>query len=67
MVLKAKSTRRDNETKAKVLEDVSSEPSKRLNTEIPARLHKEVKTRAAQEDISITDIVIKALNEYLHQ
>lgn len=65
MVLRAKSTRRDNDTKAKVLEDVSTEPSKRLNTEIPSGLHKEVKTRAAQEDTSITDIVIKALYEYL--
>jgi len=41
MVLKAKSTRRDKDIKTKVLEDVSAEPLKRLNTEIPSGLHKE--------------------------
>lgn len=38
----------------------------RLNMEIPKALHKRLKLKAIYEDRTVTDIVLQAINEYLH-
>ena len=40
MTLQAKTTRRSSEIKEAELAEVTAEPTKRLNVEIPARLHR---------------------------
>ena len=65
MVLQAKSGRRDSEAKDRVLAEVSAEPTKRLNVEIPASLHKRLKMASADRETTITEITIVALERYL--
>ena len=67
MTLQAKTTRRSSEIKEAALAEVTAEPTKRLNVEIPARLHRQVKTTAAVADTTIVDIVTAALTEYLEK
>lgn len=42
------------------------EDMQRLNMEIPRALHKRLKLKAIYEDRTVTDIVLQAVNEYLH-
>ncbi|MDV2998207.1 MAG: hypothetical protein N4J56_007912 [Chroococcidiopsis sp. SAG 2025] len=65
MVLKAKTSRRDNVQKQEALEAAAQEETKRLNLEIPASLHKTMKKRAADEERSVKDMVLQAVGEYL--
>lgn len=44
----------------------SREDLQRLNMEIPRALHKRLKLKAIYEDRTVTDIVLQAINEYLH-
>lgn len=44
----------------------SREDMLRLNMEIPRTLHKRLKLKAIYEDRTVTDIVLQAINEYLH-
>jgi predicted HicB family RNase H-like nuclease len=67
MVLRAKKERRSTAMKTAVLEEAGKQDTTRLNAEIPITLHTQVKLRAAQERNSMTDIVIKALVEYLNK
>jgi len=39
----------------------------RMNVNIPKKLHKKIKQKALDEDTTITDIVIKAVNGYLSE
>jgi predicted HicB family RNase H-like nuclease len=64
-MLRAKTTRRSTETKDRVLEEVAKEETTRLNAVVPVSLHKAVKVQAANEERSITDLLIEALNDYL--
>jgi predicted HicB family RNase H-like nuclease len=64
-MLRAKTTRRNTETKDRVLEEVAKEETTRLNAVVPVSLHRAVKVQAANEGRSITDLLIEALNEYL--
>lgn len=41
-------------------------PLQRLNMEIPKALHKRLKLKAIYEDRTVTDLVLQAINEYLH-
>ena len=47
------------------MEEALKEETTRLNVDIPVSLHSQVKIRATQERSTITNIVIRALNEYL--
>lgn len=67
MTLQAKTTRRSSEIKEAALAEVTAEPTKRLNVEIPARLHRQVKTAAAIDDTTIVEIVTEALTDYLRR
>lgn len=44
----------------------SREDMQRLNMEIPKALHKRLKLKAIYEDRTVTDLVLQAINEYLH-
>ena len=44
----------------------SREDLQRLNMEVPKALHKRLKLKAIYEDRTVTDIVLQAINEYLH-
>ena len=44
----------------------SRDDLQRLNMEIPKALHKRLKLKAIYEDRTVTDIVLQAINEYLH-
>lgn len=64
-MLRAKTTRRQTEAKDRVLDEVVREETTRLNAVVPVSLHKAVKVQAANEERSITDLLIEALNDYL--
>ena len=65
MVLQARSGRRDSEAKERVLAEVAAEPTKRLNVEVPASLHRRLKMESANRETTITEITIAALEHYL--
>ena len=44
----------------------SREDMQRLNMELPRTLHKRLKLKAIYEDRTVTDLVLQAINEYLH-
>ena len=48
----------------KALADLE-EPKTRINGDITRELHRRVKVQAANEGVSMTDILSKSLNEYL--
>jgi predicted HicB family RNase H-like nuclease len=66
MVLHAKFDRRDSDAKGRVLAEISAEPTKRLNVEIPASLHRRIKMASAAGDTTITEMVVDALERYLN-
>ena len=65
MTLQAKKTRRKRQEKEEALTEATKEETKRLNAEIPKSLHHRLKMFAASKETKITEVVIKALNEYL--
>lgn len=60
-------TGRPSNKKEKAIAAVSdkTEGSIRMNVNISKALHKQIKQRALDEDRTVTEIVIKALNNYL--
>lgn len=62
----APATRTTRKTKRKNRPAGSREDLQRLNMEIPKALHKRLKLKAIYEDRTVTDIVLQAINEYLH-
>jgi hypothetical protein len=51
----------------KTLASLRDEDKARLNVDIPKTLYRKVKQRALDEDITITELTLKALNEYLRE
>ena len=52
-------------TKPEKAETPSKEATIRMNINLPKSFHKQIKQKALDQDISVTDLVIKALNIYL--
>lgn len=46
-------------------EAVGTEPTKRLNANVPASLHKAVRMEAARRGVDMKTIMVEALREYL--
>lgn len=67
MALQAKKNRRQRDEKEAAIAEATKEETKRLNAEIPKSLHNRLKIFAAEKETKITDVVIKALNEYLNK
>ena len=67
MALQAKKTRRQRQEKEAALTEATKEETKRLNAEIPKTLHSKLKIFAAERETKITEVVIKALNEYMNK
>ena len=65
MTLQAKTRRRESETKEQVIAEVSAEPTRRLNVEIPTTLHRRIKMASVIHDTTIMELVTDALEEYL--
>jgi hypothetical protein len=61
------SAKRPSRTKEHLLQEVtdSGEPKKRLNAQVEATLYRRIKTQAAREDRSISDITRQLWVEYL--
>lgn len=64
-MLKAKKTRRQHDNRDDAIAEVTKGETKRLNADIPATLHTQVKLQATREGETISSVTIKALNEYL--
>ena len=67
MVLSARTNQRTSEAKDEAMATVVAEPTKRLNVEIPANLHRRVKMAAVVGETTIVELVTLALEEYLDQ
>lgn len=67
MVLSARTNQRTSEAKDEAMAEVVAEPTKRLNVEIPAALHRRVKMAAVVGETTIVELVTLALEEYLDQ
>ncbi|MXX52876.1 MAG: hypothetical protein F4Z35_02700 [Dehalococcoidia bacterium] len=65
MVLSARTNQRTSEAKDEAMAEVVTEPTKRLNVEVPATLHRRVKMAAVIGETTIVDLVTLALEEYL--
>lgn len=59
-------TRKGSKPRRKNRPAGTREDMQRLNMEIPRALHKRLKLKAIYEDRTVTDIVLQAINEYLH-
>ena len=67
MTLQARTNRRTSDAKEEALAEVTEEPTKRLNVEISAKLHRQVKMAAVVGDTTIVEIVTAALTDYLEE
>ena len=67
MILSARTNQRTSDSKDEAMAEVTAEPTKRLNVEIPASLHRRVKIAAVVSETTIVDLVTIALEEYLEQ
>ena len=67
MTLQARTKRRTSDAKEEALAEVTEEPTKRLNVEISAKLHRQVKIAAVVGDTTIVNIVTAALTDYLYE
>lgn len=67
MALSAKRPSRGDETRKRLLHDVTdtAEKKKRLNAEIEESLYRQIKMRAVEEGRSISDITRDLWSEYL--
>jgi len=65
MSTRLRTNRRTSEAKEETLAEVIEEPTKRLNVEISAKLHRQVKMAAVVGDTTIVEIVTEALTDYL--
>ena len=50
---------------SEALKVATAEPGRRLNIEIPQSLHARIKISAAEQGITMQELVIKAVNEVL--
>lgn len=62
----APAPRKNSKTRRKNRPAGSREDMQRLNMEISRALHKRLKLKAIYEDRTVTDLVLEAINEYLH-
>ena len=67
MTLQARTNRRTSDAKEEALAEVTEESTKRLNVEISAKLHRQVKMAAVVGDTTIVDIVTAALTAHLDE
>jgi predicted HicB family RNase H-like nuclease len=56
---------RPSTSKEKALREVQKEPTVRLNVIITKSFHKQIKQRALDEEITVTELIHKAVNEYM--
>jgi hypothetical protein len=49
----------------KTLASLRDDEKARLNADIPKSLYRKVKQRALDEETTVTELIIKAVNEYL--
>ena len=63
----ALSAKRPSRTKERLIEEVrdTAEPKRRLNADVDASLYRRIKTRAAQEDRSISEITRQLWLDYM--
>ena len=57
--------RRNAEVDNRVQADVQREELRQLNVAVPLGLHREMRLRAAQEDITLRELSIRAIQAYL--
>lgn len=69
MALSAKRPSRGDETRQRILKEVTeaTEKKKRLNAEIEETLYRKIKIRAVEEGRSISDITRDLWSEYLSE
>ena len=65
MALKAKTTRRNSDSKEQAIAEVGKEETIRFNALVPVSLHRQVKVKVAQEGKSMTEVVIGLLEHYV--
>ena len=57
--------RRNAEAVDRVQEDVQKEETRQLNVSVPVQLHREMRIRVAQEDITLRELTLRAIEAYL--
>jgi len=62
---KSKREREDSQGKTAAMEDVRKESTKRLNANVPASVYNQLRVKAAQNDVTINELVNDWINEYL--
>lgn len=62
---KARRDREDSEGKRAAIDDVRTEPVKRLNANVPASVYQQLQIKAAQEGRKINELVNTWIIEYL--
>lgn len=65
MALKAKKSSRESSGKKEAIESVTAEAIKRLNINIPESKHKALKIKAAENGETISEAILKWVDEYL--
>lgn len=65
MVLKAKKSRRSSQGKEDAIAEAQKQEVKRLNLDIPVNLHRQLKSKAAAEGMTMREVVQSAIEVYL--
>lgn len=58
-------TGRPSTSKEKALREVQKETTVRLNVIVTKNFHKQIKQRALDEEITVTELIHRAVNEYI--
>lgn len=61
----AQRTQQPSEQAQEQMEEAASEPTKRLNANVPESLHRAVRMEAVRQDTNMKTVLIEALEEYL--
>ena len=65
MALKARAHSRTSENKEAAIKEVTKEKTIRLNANVPESIYQKLKIRAINENVSINDLVIEWITNYL--
>ena len=57
--------RRNSDAADRVQGDVQKEETRQLNVAVPLELHREMRIRVAQEDITLRELTLRAIAAYL--
>ena len=65
MQAKVNQDKRSNSAKQEAIKAVQEETTRRLNVNLPTKLHQQFKVKAVSEGVEMSGLILKWVNEYV--